>query len=45
VLLPRFGLLLSPPLAALLMAASSLTVVLNALLLQDGSQTWRERPL
>ncbi len=45
VLLPRFGLLLSPPLAALLMAASSLTVVLNALLLQDGPETWRERPL
>jgi Cu2+-exporting ATPase len=43
-LLPRFGLLLSPPLAALLMATSSLTVVLNALLLQDGSATWRERP-
>ncbi len=34
VLLPRFGLLLSPPLAALLMATSSITVVLNALLLQ-----------
>jgi Cu2+-exporting ATPase len=33
--LPRFGLVLSPPLAALLMALSSLTVVLNALLLQD----------
>jgi Cu2+-exporting ATPase len=33
VLLPRFGLLLSP-LAALLMATSSITVVLNALLLQ-----------
>jgi Cu2+-exporting ATPase len=33
-LLPRFGLLLSPPLAALLMATSSITVVLNALLLQ-----------
>ncbi|MFM2080688.1 MAG: hypothetical protein RLZZ219_1370 [Cyanobacteriota bacterium] len=37
VLLPRFGILLSPPLAALLMALSSLTVVLNALLLgRDG---------
>jgi Cu2+-exporting ATPase len=36
VLLPGFGLLLSPPLAALLMALSSVTVVLNALLLQDG---------
>jgi Cu2+-exporting ATPase len=43
-LLPRFGLLLSPPLAALLMATSSLTVVLNALLLQDGPEMWRERP-
>ena len=31
MLLPRFGLLLSPPLAALLMAASSITVVVNAL--------------
>ncbi len=41
-LLPRFGLLLSPPLAALLMATSSLTVVLNALLLQDGPRTGRE---
>ena len=37
VLLPGFGLLLTPPLAALLMAMSSITVVLNALLLQDGS--------
>ena len=36
VLLPGFGLLLTPPLAALLMAMSSITVVLNALLLQDG---------
>ncbi len=35
-LLPRFGVLLSPPLAALLMASSSVTVVLNALLLQHG---------
>ncbi len=43
VLLPRFGLLLSPPLAALLMATSSLTVVLNALLLQDGPRMGRER--
>ena len=34
LLLPRFGVLLSPPLAALLMATSSITVVLNALLLQ-----------
>ena len=37
VLLPGFGLRLSPPLAALLMALSSITVLLNALLLQDGS--------
>ncbi|WP_396121823.1 heavy metal translocating P-type ATPase [Cyanobium sp. BA5m-10] len=36
VLLPGFGLLLTPPLAALLMALSSITVVANALLLQDG---------
>jgi len=36
VLLPRFNVLLTPPLAALLMALSSITVVLNALLLQDG---------
>jgi Cu2+-exporting ATPase len=36
-LLPGFGVLLSPPLAALLMALSSLTVVVNALLLgRDG---------
>jgi Cu2+-exporting ATPase len=33
VLLPGFGVQLSPPLAALLMALSSLTVVVNALLL------------
>ncbi len=38
VLLPRFGLLLTPPLAALLMALSSITVVANALLLQDGAK-------
>ena len=31
LLLPGFGVLLSPPLAALLMAASSITVVVNAL--------------
>jgi Cu2+-exporting ATPase len=37
VLLPGFGVLLTPPLAALLMALSSITVVANALLLQDGS--------
>jgi len=34
LLLPGFGLLLTPPLAALLMALSSITVVLNALLLR-----------
>jgi Cu2+-exporting ATPase len=32
-LLPGFGIVLSPPLAALLMALSSITVVVNALLL------------
>ena len=37
LLLPSFGLLLTPPLAALLMALSSITVVGNALLLQDGA--------
>lgn len=36
LLLPGFGVLLTPPLAALLMALSSITVVANALLLQDG---------
>ena len=37
VLLPGFGVVLSPPLAALLMALSSITVVVNALLLgRDG---------
>ncbi|SBO44824.1 cation-translocating P-type ATPase [Cyanobium sp. NIES-981] len=35
-LLPSRGVLLNPPLAALLMALSSITVVVNALLLQDG---------
>jgi Cu2+-exporting ATPase len=35
VLLPGYGLLLTPPLAALLMAISSITVVVNALLLQN----------
>ena len=39
VLLPGFGMLLSPPLAALLMAASSITVVVNALLLPAPSFT------
>ncbi|WP_320675576.1 heavy metal translocating P-type ATPase [Prochlorococcus sp. MIT 1300] len=34
VLLPGFGLLLSPPIAALLMAISSITVVINALSLR-----------
>jgi Cu2+-exporting ATPase len=43
VLLPRFGVLLDPPLAALLMAISSITVVLNALLLQDGAVRVNER--
>ena len=37
VLLPGFGVLLSPPIAALLMALSSITVVLNALLLSRGA--------
>jgi len=43
VLLPGFGVLLDPPLAALLMALSSITVVLNALLLQDGRSRASER--
>jgi Cu2+-exporting ATPase len=42
VLLPGFGVLLNPPLAALLMALSSITVVLNALLLQDGAALMQE---
>jgi len=33
--------LLTPPLAALLMALSSITVVVNALLLQDGGRSGR----
>jgi Cu2+-exporting ATPase len=37
-LLPGFGLRLSPPLAALLMACSSITVVVNALLLQQDAE-------
>ena len=41
VLLPGFGVLLTPPLAALLMAMSSITVVANALLLQDGAHPSR----
>jgi Cu2+-exporting ATPase len=36
LLLPGFGILLTPPLAGLLMALSSITVVVNALLLKDG---------
>ena len=36
VLLPSHGLLLSPPLAALLMALSSITVVVNALALRPA---------
>jgi P-type Cu2+ transporter len=36
LLLPSFGLLLTPPLAALLMALSSITVVVNALLLRHA---------
>jgi len=36
VLLPHYGVLLTPPLAALLMALSSITVVVNALLLRRG---------
>ncbi|MFM9100041.1 MAG: HAD-IC family P-type ATPase, partial [Cyanobium sp.] len=43
VLLPGYGLRLSPPLAALLMALSSLTVVVNALLLQQGAAPRQER--
>jgi Cu2+-exporting ATPase len=39
LLLPFQGIRLTPPLAALLMAMSSITVVLNAVLLQDGSCT------
>ena len=34
ILLPKFGLLLSPPIAALLMALSSITVVVNSLSLK-----------
>jgi Cu2+-exporting ATPase len=41
-LLPGFGVRLSPPLAALLMALSSITVLLNALMLQDGAGTHGE---
>jgi Cu2+-exporting ATPase len=42
-LLPGFGIRLSPPLATLLMALSSITVVANALLLQDCSASRVER--
>jgi Cu2+-exporting ATPase len=42
-LLPGFGLRLSPPLSALLMALSSITVVANALLLQGGPVGATER--
>ena len=38
-LLPAFSLRLTPPLAALLMALSSITVVVNALLLQGGHRS------
>jgi Cu2+-exporting ATPase len=38
-LLPGFGLQLTPPLAALLMALSSITVVVNALLLQEPGRS------
>jgi Cu2+-exporting ATPase len=41
-LLPGFGVLLNPPLAALLMALSSISVVVNALLLQDGDSGHRQ---
>jgi Cu2+-exporting ATPase len=37
-LLPAFSLRLTPPLAALLTALSSITVVVNALLLPGGSR-------
>jgi len=40
LLLPFQGIRLTPPLAALLMALSSITVVLNAVLLQDGGRPW-----
>ncbi|MFZ9752572.1 MAG: heavy metal translocating P-type ATPase [Cyanobium sp.] len=43
-LLPGYGIRLAPPLAALLMALSSITVVVNALLLQDGGARGAERP-
>ena len=35
IMLPSFGILLSPPIAALLMALSSISVVLNALSLRS----------
>jgi len=42
-LLPGYGIRLSPPLAALLMALSSITVLVNALLLQEGAASGGER--
>ena len=36
IMLPKFSLLLSPPIAALLMAISSITVVINALSLRNS---------
>ena len=36
ILLPKFGVLLSPPIAALLMALSSITVVVNSLSLKTS---------
>ena len=36
ILLPQFNVLLSPPIAALLMAVSSITVVMNALSLRTS---------
>jgi len=44
VLLPGFGVRLSPPLSALLMALSSITVVVNALLLQGPEPLAERRP-
>lgn len=43
-LLPGFGLQLTPPLAALLMALSSITVVVNALLLQEPGRSASGEP-
>ena len=41
-LLPAYSMRLTPPLAALLMALSSITVVVNALLLPHGSSRLRK---